>query len=154
MTYFDTSSYSPPSDRMTPEEAAMELANRNSIELAMLVLNVQLNSFIADADVRQRDDESPVRYMGWYWRNVDFFEEHDIAIADGDGEVRICQSNKWGYPQRSLTSEERDKFLRLIWAAHRESCKGGNLSEIFEKTDADLEKAFDYIGSLTVPEEE
>ena len=133
----------------TPQEALNGLAEYAATDLAKLIVNDQLNDFIANNDDHEGD--GPIAYQGWYWRAVDFFTPNGITVAKGAGRVAVCENNKWGYPERYLTTEEQAEFLRLVWVAYRESCKGGILSEIREKTRAALDLAGAYIENLGGP---
>ena len=132
----------------TPDDAIEFFTAQESSRLATLIVNDQLNGFIA----RNDDEHGPIDYQGWFWRSVDFFTPRGITIAKGDGRVAVCQSNKWGYPHRDLTEDEQAHFLSLIWAAHQESRKGGLLSEIHATTNRLLAEANDYILSLEIKE--
>lgn len=135
----------------SPSGAVDFLAAQEPRSLAVMIVNHVLNGFITSYD--NDNDYRAIPYQGWYWRSVDFFTDGGVTIADGDGQVAVCENNKWGYPQRGLTEDEQARFLTLVWDAYLESRKGGLLSEIKEKTVAALGVAGDYIGSLTIKKE-
>lgn len=139
-------------------KSAMEnrdlLAEQTPTQLAESIINDTLNRFISDyssTSLEEGREDSPIPYQGWFWRSVDFFGR--ITIASGDGQLAICESNKWGYPERSMSDDERDEFRRLVWAAYVEALKGGNLAEIRKNTVAALEAAGEYVASLPEPTE-
>lgn len=147
MTYIDS--------RKTPAEELARLAAKPSDELARAILNDELNGFIAHRSSSSFSDDredAPIPYQGWFWRSVDFFTPRGVTIAEGDGQVGVCENNKWDYPERWLTDDEQAEFLRLVWAAYQESRKGGNLADINEATDAALRVAGEYIAGLDVGE--
>lgn len=137
----------------TPGENAARLASQPAQSLAETMVNHVLNEFIAAHNTTSFDgcfgQDTPVPYQGWYWRSVDFFGR--ITIADGDGQVAICESNKWGYPERSLTDAERDHFLALVWEAYIVSQQGGRLDLIRQATREALKRAGQYIAQLSGP---
>lgn len=133
----------------TPQEVLDGFADYAASDLAKLIVNDQLNDFIANND--DAESGGPIAYQGWYWRAVDFFTPGGITVAKGAGRVAVCQNNKWDYPQRDLTADEQAEFLRLVWVAYQESCKGGILSEIREKTRAALDNAGAFVENLDGP---
>ena len=138
----------------TPDENAARLASQLAQSLAETMVNHVLNEFIAGhstTSFAEGREDTPVPYQGWYWRSVNFFGR--ITIADGGGQVAICESNKWGYPERSLTDAERDHFLVLVWGAYIASRQGGRLDLIRQATREALERAGQYIAQLSGPVE-
>lgn len=138
----------------TPLEALTYFEAESSTDLAQLIVNDQLNDFISNysASSFSEDREStPIPFQGWFWRAVDFFSPRGITIAEGDGQVAVCQSNKWDYPQRDLTDTERGEFLALVWSAWQVSRAGGVLSEIQKNTRDELIKAGEFIAGLGGP---
>ncbi len=136
----------------TPGENATRLASQPAQSLAETMVNHVLNEFIAahsTTSFAEGREDTPVPYQGWYWRRVDFFGR--ITIADGDGQVAICESNKWGYPERSLTDAEREHFLALVWEAYIASRQGGRLDLIRQATREALERAGQYIAQMSGP---
>lgn len=136
----------------TPGENAARLASQPTQSLAETMVNHVLNEFIAAHSTTSFDEgrqDTPVPYQGWYWRRVDFFGR--ITIAVGGGQVAICESNKWDYPERSLTDAERDHFLALVWEAYIVSRQGGRLDLIRQATREALERAGQYIAQLSGP---
>lgn len=139
----------------TPAGALDNLRKHAVDELAAMIVNKALNDFIHSADGGFLDEgEAPIPFQGWFWREVDFFAPNGVTIADGAGQVAVCESNKWGYPERSLTEVEQGEFLGLVWAAWLESHKGGQLSEIQAATRAALEQAGEFIVGLDVPQDD
>lgn len=124
------------------------LALQGPRALGETMVNHVLNDLIAN---HSKTDFPPIPFQGWFWRSVDFFGT--ITIADGAGQVAICENNKWGYPERTLTDQERDKFRDLVWDAYRESRRGGRLDQIRQATRAALDVAGEHIEALTVPGE-
>jgi hypothetical protein len=55
-------------------------------------------------------------YVGWFWRSPDWGALR-IHIGDSGEFVGVMMSNKWGYPGRSMTPEEAQRFRDgLDWA--------------------------------------
>ena len=138
--------------RLSPAENVRSLQEVSAEDLAETMVNHVLNEFIAahsTTSFAEGREDTPVPYQGWYWRHVDLFGR--ITIADGDGQVAICESNKWGYPERSLTDAERDHFLALVWEAYIASQQGGRLDLIRQATREALERAGQYIAQLSGP---
>ena len=141
----------------TPADEVARLAEQDSDTLARLIVNDTLNKFIADLSPSSFSDnraEAPIPYQGWFWRSVDFFAPRGITIAEGDGQIAVCQNNKWDYPQRYLTDVERDEFLRLVWEAYRAGNAGGIVSEIYEARDKAIAKAGEFIAALKIGDPE
>lgn len=142
----------------TPADELARLTAMPSSSLAAAILNDELNRFIAnhsghvfEALAGEEVTESPIPFQGWYWRAVDFFNPRGITIAEGDGQVGVCENNKWDYPARYLTDDEQAHFLGLVWTAYAESRKGGSLADINKTTHAALVKAGEYIAAMHVP---
>lgn len=129
-----------------PEDAVAFFAAQDPAKLAVILVNDQLNDFIRRAETE--GGEQPIDYQGWYWRSVDFFTPGGITVAEGDGRVAVCQSNKWDYSQRDLTPTEQATFRGLVWGAYRAGCQGGNLADIYSARDAELAKANEFIHNL------
>jgi hypothetical protein len=137
-----------------PHDEMKSLSGHSSEQLAELIVNETLNNFIGNLTPSSFSDDrgkAPIPYQGWYWRAVNFFAPRGITIAMGDGQIAVCQSNKWGYPERYLTDDEQAEFLRLVWDAYREGRAGGVVSEIHEARDMALAKAGYFIASLGGP---
>ena len=110
--------------------------------LALLVVNTHLNDFVRG--------HSDGLYFGWWWRNVDWFTPGGITIARSGRKVAVCQNNKWGYPQRPLTSDEQARFRNLVWKAHLASMRGGSLKDIEDAVERRISKARAFLQSLEV----
>lgn len=76
----------------------------------------ELNDAIATADLTQPpvyecwpERGSPIPYMGWYWRDVDFnrfvTQGYSFGVSD-DGHVGFMQNNKWDYSYVRATAEQ------------------------------------------------
>ena len=128
-----------------PHGAVGHLAEHPSKELAEHIVNTLLNNFIG-----ANNEDDVLRYHGWWWRDVDFFAPRGVTVAEGDGQVAVCQNNKWGYDSRDLTPEEQELFLSLIWDAYLASRSGGVLSDIIASVQAKLGAANAFIESLAV----
>lgn len=148
------------SSAKTPADAVREIETLGADQLARVFVNDALNRLISEHDnadiysaLAGKAGEAAVPYQGWYWRSVDFFAEHGVTIARGDGKVAVCENNKWDYPDRSLTDDERAEFLSLVWDAYKVSCKGGNVADINRATHDALVKAGEFISNLEVEDE-
>ena len=128
-----------------PHGAVGHLSEHPSQELAEHIVNDLLNNFI-----RANNDDGVLKYHGWWWRDVDFFAPRGVTVAEGDGQVAVCQNNKWGHDSRDLTPEEQEHFLSVIWDAYLASRQGGVLSDINEAVRAKLREANAFIEHLTV----
>jgi hypothetical protein len=91
-----------------------ELFNRDVREMADIIGDQDLNDGL---HVLARATDKRIPYIGWYWRDTGFVTKQiTIARADG-GEydmVGVCESNKWGYPQRWMTEEEVETFIAYL----------------------------------------
>ena len=148
-TWFDRSGFHVHGE--TADEALRNLRRARKDDITVAVVNTVLNDLIRQRD-RDRTD-GPMLYMGWYWRNVDFFSPGGFTIAKGDGQTAACMNNKWGYPQRDLTDDEQKVVRDLVWDAYLTSHRGGNLAEIDAATDDKLAEAQAFIDGLDVPGE-
>ena len=143
----------------TPDEMLENLIATDHKTLAMQVLNDRLNDLVREHNHRamsdkEGDGEPTFQFMGWFWRNVNWLEPGDFAIAASGDEVRVCQNNKWGYPQRELTSAELATVRGHVWDALTADGKGGVLAEIYDEVDRHLEAASTFIANLDVPWED
>jgi len=136
----------------TADEALRNLRRAKKDDLTVAAVNDALNDLIRDRD-HDSSEPGPMLYMGWYWRNVDFFTPRGFTIARGDGQIAACMNNKWDYPERDLTDDEQKVVRDLVWAAYVASRQGGNLAEIHANTDAKLAEAQAFIDSLDVPDD-
>jgi len=135
----------------TAISALDDIAGYSARDLATVIVNRAMNDLIANTGYQEMD-YMPIPYHGWYWRNVDFFTPGGITIADGDGQVAVCESNKWDYPERVLTEDEQAQVREYVWAAYQASRSGGILGDIRAAVRAELEKAGEFISSLEVKE--
>lgn len=142
----------------TPDEMLANLIATDHKTLAMQVLNDHLNDFVRSHNDRAMSDEEngepTFRFMGWFWRDVNWLEPGDFAIAASGDAVRVCQSNKWGYRQRELTGDELATVRGHVWDALMADGKGGNLADIYDEVDRHLEAASTFIANLDVPWED
>ena len=106
---------------------------------------VELNRFYNDFIYAQEEDEAwddhyglgkRAPYIGWFWRNVDFFSG-DIPIGDCGEFKGFMQNNKLDHPERRLTDAEVTDVMCIIDAAVDGS---GNLEDLWE-----------YFQSLEIP---
>lgn len=133
----------------TPEEAIAHYSGMLSKNLAVLMVNSTLNNLVTEASwesLKTGDGVTPIPFMGWYWRHVDFFTPGGVTIAEGDGIVAVCQNNKWGYPQRDLTPEEQHTLLTIVWDAYKTTQRASTSEEV-QKT---LKSAGSFIAGLQV----
>ena len=139
----------------TPDEMLANLIATDHKTLAMQVLNDHLNDFVRAHNNRamrdEKNGEPTFQFMGWGWRDVNWLEPGDFAIAASGDEVCVCQSNKWGYPQRELTSAELATVRGHVWDALMADGKGGILADIYNEVDRHLEAANTFIANLDVP---
>lgn len=68
-----------------------------------------------------------VPYLGAFWRNLNFDEPIRIGIS-GSGMVGLMVTNKWYYPERTLTEEEQAEFVKLLDIGYV-YYKNGNISQ-------------------------
>lgn len=96
-------------------------------------------------------------YYGWYWRAVEFYGwKHTktgdltnvISLAKGEFGWGFCESNKWGYPEKWLNTEQtkliRDQLIKLVQDLSLEGFK--NFYELIQKCGKDKE------GQYYIPE--
>lgn len=142
----------------TPDEMLENLIATDHKTLAMQVLNDHLNDFVRSHNSRAMseagDGEPTFQFMGWGWRNVNWLEPGDFAIAASGDEVRVCQNNKWGYRSRELTSDELATVRGHVWDALMADGKGGILADIYDEVDRHLKAASTFIANLNMPVEE
>ena len=74
----------------------------------------ELSSGQSDYDTRKTNKRVP--YFGWYWRNIPFHKQ--VPIGYHDAMVGFMANNKWYYPERILTDEERNKVCQLTASAY------------------------------------
>lgn len=58
-----------------------------------------------------------IPYLGGFWRNINFDKPISIGISQAKF-VGFMPDNKWYYPERFLTKEEKDKVMTVISAAY------------------------------------
>ena len=82
----------------------------------------------SDRDIHNSGKLIP--YIGWFWRSITVTDpafatigriDHTVGdepvgdVQDSSDEfVGIMQNNKWGYPERSMTKAEIEKFCEYI----------------------------------------
>jgi hypothetical protein len=84
-----------------------------------------------------------IPYIGWYWREVDFAQPFYLGYvlmgADAfwgikcDGFAGFMENNKWGYPERKVTSKQQKEIRKLLEIA------------VLTPSNNTLQKVFDYI---------
>jgi hypothetical protein len=96
--------------------------------------NEKYNDMLSDLADFENDDTSEydkfntgkrVPYLGGVWRNVNFKKPIPIGICQTHHMIGIMQKNKWDYPERTLTKNEREELINLLNAAY----------ELYEKSD-------------------
>ena len=131
-----------------------ELEKMDKDELINYIIDGELNRFVAEyanneeGENAERDKRIP--YIGWYWRNVGWTGDY-IPIGHCGEFVGFMVNNKWDYPERSLTEDERKAVLTIIEKAYKLSREGGILSDIIVNTKQELDKLWDLMQTFTIP---
>jgi hypothetical protein len=129
------------------------LTNHNKEELVAAIMSYHYNAFCKDnADVKNKDhDKRPsgknIPYIGWFWRNVDFCGCVPIgsmeASDEGPGFIGFIGNNKWDYPERDLTDNERHQVICYLDRAMARGRDGHR--------EAVLGELWDYMQTLSIP---
>lgn len=141
--------------RGTYSERKEQLSSRPKEWLEAAILDSEYNRFLslhADYDKHdwgKHDCGKRLPYIGWYWRHIEFSGDQ-IPIGDCDEFIGFMANNKWDYPERYLTQEEKDHVMSIIDEAMRLSSQGGLGSEIISNTEAKLDELWDYMQTLTI----
>lgn len=86
-----------------------------------------------------------IPYIGWFWRDVDFTSGRGADIADCGDFIGICQNNKWGYDQRSLTDDEMGVLIDMLDQTHA-AVEAGS-----DDADAKFAAVWDWFQTLVIP---
>ena len=98
------------SERVYKRERVLEnILKRTKESLA----NEIYNGIITN-ELESSKREEGIPYMGWFWRNCDFFGKYVVIGKDNDNKIGIMANNKWDYPERRMTDTEVDTFMTLI----------------------------------------
>lgn len=103
-------------------------------DLMAIIFNSTYNEFIREwalEDAGLTWNGKLVPYMGWHWRDCDFYHNSWNGVSFGfDGKyVGVMQSNEWDYHERKATDEELKRMLGYIDAAMEAANKWGDLNE-------------------------
>jgi hypothetical protein len=141
--------------RGTYSERKEQLSSRSKEWLEAAILDSEYNNFLSSRADYEKDEEDKhgagkrLPYIGWYWRHIVFSGDR-IPIGDCGDFIGFIANNKWDYPDRYLTPEEKDKVLEIIDEAMRLNSQGGLGSEILANTEAKLDELWDYLQTLTI----
>lgn len=128
----------------TYAESIAQLKSWTREDLEAALLNEYYNSFlrrideIDDSEVDVHGHGKRVPYIGWYWRDLNFYNKRlPIAVApdsalEGRGFCGFIAKNKWGYPQRNTTDDEFGKIIDIIDRAMNASNQSGDERRLIE----------------------
>lgn len=94
-----------------------ELKNIKKDELVNMVYNAYVRDW-ADSNDGDNDNndclnDKRIPYIGSFWRDTDFVNKR-ISIGSAQGYIGVMENNKWGYPERYMTTEEAEKYLDAL----------------------------------------
>ncbi len=115
-------------------------------ELARALFNERYNAFCrrwADTE----DGEKRIPYMGWFWRDVDFWSRR-IPLGFGQSLVAFMEKNKWDHYSRLATVEEVEAIMAALDEAMACSLQGGVVTEAIEATNRALKRLWDWMQEL------
>lgn len=131
------------------------LTNHTKEELVRTIIRYQYDAFCRDhADVKDgstswHPSNKNIPYIGWFRRTIDFTGYVPIGRVphgnEGPGFIGFIGNNKWDYPERDLTDEER---MRVI--SYLDRAIAASRSPIKVKEDI-LKELWDYMQTLTIP---
>lgn len=119
------------------------------------IVDSHYNDFIADrADYGDRDVDrhgygKRVPYIGWYWRDIPVYGDWGITIGGGEF-VGFMMNNKWDYPERDLSPDEKERVISILDAAIAASQRGGLLSDTEQSVNDHLDQLWDYLQTLVI----
>jgi len=140
--------------RGTYEERREKLRSFPKEYLEDAILDSEYNDFLgrrADYEDDENDEHGHGKrlpYIGWYWRHIAF--SGAIPIGDCGEFVGFMGNNKWDYPERDLTEQEKSDVMRIIDEAMVLASQGGLLSDIQKNTNAKLRELWNYMQTLKV----
>lgn len=128
---------------------AQELFSEAKKELVNNILNSEI-----DADYKEREKDihghgKRIPYIGWYWRNIDFFN-NNVCIGDCGKFIGIMQNNKWGYPERVLTEQEYKILLKYLYAIRSWKLGHGDINDNYKKSEVICNQLWDWMQTLEV----
>lgn len=142
---------------MDIEKQRAEYMTWDRERLANYIINDKLNRFVSRyADYDEDEHGSPredkrIPYIGWFWRDVDFARPDTYIPIGNCGEfIGFMENNKWGYPQRGLTSDEAKQVTDIVCEAYRLSREGGIVSDIQKNTKAKLEELWPLMQTFKI----
>lgn len=102
------------------------------------------NAFCSEnADNRDCLHGKAIPYLGWFWRGIDFkgppIPIGEARLKEGAPFVGFMANNKWGYPERCLTEDERLQVIAYLDKAMESEGEGRN---------AALVELWDYMQTL------
>lgn len=125
------------------------LTNHNKEELVAAIMSYHYNAFCednCDADTLPNVPAGPmtIPYMGWGWRDIDFCGSVPIGTIYTDNQTIIgfMGNNKWDYPERDLTDEERMKVISYL---DRAMCRISKEARV-----GILKELWDYMQTLEI----
>lgn len=141
--------------RGTYSERIAKLEQADPTWLRACLLDKQYNDFLGDRADYKQDEDDPrghgkrLPYIGWYWRHLDFHSGY-LPLGNACGTIGFMANNKWGYPERDTTPDEFAAIMEIVDAAMQANQQGGNLAEIIEQTNKELDRLWGYLQTLTV----
>lgn len=90
-----------------------ELDSWSKEELKNKIINDHYNEVCNRwCDEESMPNGKALPYIGWFWRYVHFTDEIDIGDC---GEFKgVMVKNKWGHPERKMTSKEKKTFIEML----------------------------------------
>jgi hypothetical protein len=141
-------------DQANYQDKLAFLMGKTKEELATAIVNYHYDTFCKDnADAKDDEERAHssgkrIPYIGWFWRSINFLGYVPIGIMyereGGDSLIGFMANNKWDYPERYLTDEER---LRVI--SYLDIAIGCTRSNKTGKAAA-LKELWDYMQTLSI----
>ena len=87
-----------------------------------------INLFIVDLERRAAssgdtfdiwDTGKVIRYIGWFWRQVDFTQPFTLGRCTDPGHdpfIGFMENNKWGYDEWTVTPEQYESVVKALRA--------------------------------------
>lgn len=119
------------------------------------IVDSHYNDFIAsradygDRDVDRHGYGKRVPYIGWYWRDIPVYGDWGITVGGGEF-VGFMMNNKWDYPERDLSPDEKEQVVSILDAAIAASQRGGLLTDIEQSVNDHLDRLWDYLQTLVI----
>lgn len=119
------------------------------------ILNRHYNEFAKEfcdyksGEARPNGVGKRIPYIGWFWRELDFYNLIRIPIGNCGVFIGFMANNKWGYSQRYLTEAEALRVIAFFDAAIEASKNYGiNQGEREKAVDFQLNELWNYMQTL------